>query len=249
MNKSAIEYLAAVGGMTWNPIAMRCDRASRGCNNCWHLRMARRLSGNEALGFYRQEAYLGGPAVMLEDELHAPDHRLKPTLIAVEFMGDLFHHKVRDEYIDKVFEVMRWNARHRFLVLTKRSSRMKSYMMERFKNAHGVGGPWPPKNVWMGVSVEDQMSVSRILDLTSIPGIYRWVSFEPLIEHVAPVAMPLLDWVVVGAETGPGRRPMEYHWARELMEQCEAAGRPFFGKVWSDGTRMMPREFPKELRP
>jgi len=39
-----------------------------------------------------------------------------------------------------------------------------------------------------------------------------------------------LDFVIMGGETGPGARPMEYDWAFSLSEQCEDAGIPFFYK-------------------
>jgi len=48
-----------------------------------------------------------------------------------------------------------------------------------------------------------------------------------------------LDWVIVGAETGPGARPMDPDWARSVRDQCAAAGVPFFLKRLSDGTRVL----------
>lgn len=34
---------------------------------------------------------------------------------------------------------------------------------------------------------------------------------------------PTLDWVVCGAESGPGRRPMPWSWAERIVEQCRVA--------------------------
>lgn len=45
---------------------------------------------------------------------------------------------------------------------------------------------------------------------------------------------PLIDWVIVGGESGPGARPMHPDWARSLRDQCAAAGVPFFFKQWGD---------------
>lgn len=39
-----------------------------------------------------------------------------------------------------------------------------------------------------------------------------------------------LDWVIVGAETGPGRRPCKLEWVRSIIEQCAAAAVPCFVK-------------------
>lgn len=47
-----------------------------------------------------------------------------------------------------------------------------------------------------------------------------------------------ISWVICGAETGPGARPMEYKWAVDLFDQCQAAGVPFFSKADPSGGRL-----------
>lgn len=59
---------------------------------------------------------------------------------------------------------------------------------------------------------------------------------------------PSIDWIVCGAETGPGARPMDLAWPRDLRDQCRVSGVPFFMKQVS-GKQPMPtdlqiREFP-----
>ena len=39
-----------------------------------------------------------------------------------------------------------------------------------------------------------------------------------------------LQWVIVGGESGPGRRPMDYDWARVIRDQCKAASVSFNDK-------------------
>lgn len=41
---------------------------------------------------------------------------------------------------------------------------------------------------------------------------------------------PRLDWVIAGAESGPGARPMNEDWVRSVRDQCLAAGVAFFYK-------------------
>lgn len=43
-----------------------------------------------------------------------------------------------------------------------------------------------------------------------------------------------LDWVVVGGESGPKARPVHPQWARDLRDQCAAAGVPFMFKQWGE---------------
>ncbi|VWD01420.1 phage Gp37Gp68 [Burkholderia aenigmatica] len=47
---------------------------------------------------------------------------------------------------------------------------------------------------------------------------------------------PEIDWVIVGGESGPGARPMHPDWARDLRDQCAAAGVPFLFKQWGEWT-------------
>lgn len=39
-----------------------------------------------------------------------------------------------------------------------------------------------------------------------------------------------LDWIIVGGESGRGARPMHPDWARQIRDQCAAAGTAFFFK-------------------
>lgn len=43
-----------------------------------------------------------------------------------------------------------------------------------------------------------------------------------------------LSWVIAGGESGPKARPMHPAWARQLRDQCQAAGVPFFFKQWGE---------------
>lgn len=105
----------------------------------------------------------------------------------------------------------------------------------------------PLSNVWLGVSVEDQHWADiRIPALLETPTAVRWISAEPLLGPVNldpwrnPGDLPdpkvpadtRLDWVVVGGESGPRARPMHPQWARDLRDQCAAAGVPFLFKQW-----------------
>lgn len=118
---------------------------------------------------------------------------------------------------------------------------------------------WPLPNVWLGVSIEDQATADeRIPLLLQCPAAVRWVSAEPLLGPVnlraylphaslgetmqrlanavdrGDTSLQLLDWVVVGGESGPGARPMHPDWARSLLDQCVPEGTSFLFKQWGD---------------
>jgi protein gp37 len=103
------------------------------------------------------------------------------------------------------------------------------------------GRDWPLPNVYLGVTAEDQQRADeRIPLLLQTPAAVRFVSIEPMLEGLPDLrdymdgccasCSERLDWVICGAETGPGARPMDLAWARSLRDQCQAAGVPFFFK-------------------
>lgn len=44
----------------------------------------------------------------------------------------------------------------------------------------------------------------------------------------------LLDWIIVGGESGPHARPMHPDWVRRIRDECARAGVPFFFKQWGE---------------
>jgi protein gp37 len=127
--------------------------------------MARRL---EAMGAYN---YRNGFQVTLQPQmLDRPLKWRKPQRIFVNSMSDLFHVDVPKDYVLKVFDVMVAAHWHQFQVLTKRSGRLLKLSKEL---------PWP-KNVWMGVSVENADYVRRIDHLRRAGAHVKFLSLEPL---------------------------------------------------------------------
>ena len=201
--------------VTWNPVT-GCTKISDGCRHCYAERMALRL---RAMGNPR---YVNGFDVTLHDDLiDAPRRWKQPRFIFVNSMSDLFHEEIPEEFIRRVFQTMTACPQHTFQVLTKRSGRLRE-MASRL--------PWP-KNVWMGVSVEDQRVVTRIDDLRQVPAAVRFLSCEPVI---GPLDLNLdgISWVIVGGESGPGARPVEESWILGIRDQCREAGVAFFFKQW-----------------
>ena len=142
MAQSSIEWTE----MTWNPTT-GCDKVSAGCKFCYAEVMTRRLM---AMGI---EKYKDGFAVrMHEDSLNTPCEWKKPKVVFVNSMSDLFHPEVTVEFIKKVFEVMNNTPQHTYQVLTKRAERL--FEIHEQLN-------WT-KNIWMGVSVEDERVTKRI---------------------------------------------------------------------------------------
>ena len=215
-DNSAIEWTDA----TWNPVT-GCTKISPGCKNCYAERLAMRL---RAMGNQR---YRNGFSVTLHhDLLNLPLKWSRPRRIFVNSMSDLFHEAVPDDFISQVFEAMKRADWHVFQILTKRSHRLA---------ALAAGLSWAP-NIWQGVSVENAGHISRIRDLQTVGAAVRFLSVEPLLGPIHHLPLDGVHWVIVGGESGPGRRAMEPAWAREIRDQCVRAGVPFFFKQWGGRT-------------
>ncbi len=212
MAASKIEWTDA----TWNPVT-GCNKISPGCKHCYAERLSKRL---KATGMAK---YRNGFAVTLHpDTLDIPLRWRKPRSIFVNSMSDLFHVDVPDEFIAQVFDVMTRAHWHRFQVLTKRPERVASLNAKL---------PWP-NQIWMGASVESQDYIHRIDLLRETDAAIKFLSLEPLLGPLPNLDLDGIDWVIVGGESGPGARPMEADWARDIRDQCQAAGVPFHFKQW-----------------
>lgn len=146
-------------------------------------------------------------------------------MIFVNSMSDLFHKNVPTSFVDDVFDTMDAADHHIYQVLTKRSSLLKSYINRRYPN--GL-----PSHIWIGVSVENRSKLNRIEHLKQTRAAVRFISFEPLLGSIGKVNLSGIAWAIVGGESGPGARPMDPAWARELRDQCVDQGVAFFFKQW-----------------
>lgn len=62
----------------------------------------------------------------------------------------------------------------------------------------------------------------------------KGLSFQTPQALIVSLSHPVIDWVIVGGESGPNARPMHPDWARNLRDQCQAAGTKFFFKQWGE---------------
>ena len=201
---------------TWNPVT-GCTKVSPGCQHCYAERMAKRL---QAMG---QARYKNGFRVTLHDDLvDQPLTWRKPRVVFVNSMSDLFHEEIPLAFIQRIFTTMEQCPQHIFQILTKRSQRLRE-LSDRLL--------WP-KNVWMGVSVENTSTLDRIYDLQQVPAAVRFLSCEPLLGPLDHLPLNDIHWVIVGGESGPGARPMQKKWVEAILRQCQEQDIPFFFKQW-----------------
>ena len=227
MAETSIEWASKV----WNPV-VGCSVISPGCTNCYAMRMAGRLErmGSPIYKGLTQktkagDVWTGRVEASNWGKMIEPLRWKKPERIFVNSMSDLFHENLAEETIDQVFAVMALCPQHTFMVLTKRSARMREYvtdpqaprrialagarMMEDGDNVHDelLAMQWPLSQIWLGVSTEDQERADeRVPDLLATPAAIRFVSAEPLLgpidfRFLAPSETGYLN--TLSSSTGP----------------------------------------------
>ena len=196
-----------------------CKQISAGCKNCYAIKMTRRLKG---MGI---EKYKKGFDVVFHEEAIKKIGVGNEKRIFLNSMSDTFNEEISNEQIFKMFNEMayqciRHNGKKVYQVLTKRATRM--WLMDKML-------PWA-ENIWMGVTVEDNISKPRIKLLRETGAKVKFISFEPLLEEIKKLDLRGIDWVIIGGETGPGARKMETKWAIEIRDLCIKEGIPLFFK-------------------
>jgi len=245
---------------TWNPVT-GCIKISPGCKNCYAERMAKRLAGR--FGYPKEDPF---KVTLHEKRLDEPLKWKKPKMIFVCSMGDLFHRHVSYDFISRVWDTIFDCPQHTFLILTKRPDTMANFLMwlHHVKSRNIDYG-----NIWVGVSVENQQQADvRIPYLLECDIATKFVSCEPLlscidltrwfgtsfqpwhwIDKKKAEDYPLLDWVIAGGESGPGKRPVDISCLTSLKNQCKDGKVPFFmkqiDKVQKIPEDLMIREYPK----
>ncbi len=241
MQKTNIEWC----DMTWNPVT----GCRRGCDYCYARRIAERFGGWTSGGVKTTQNIKGEPpeldAPLLlqqknEKVVNAPfPFGFEPTLhryrlsepgevekgqnIFVCSMADLFGPWVPDAWIADVMKACLLAPQHRYLFLTK--------FPERYLELNEAGMLPTNDNFWYGTTATNPMTDQMLYS----DSFNTFVSIEPLLGPFGTPATGALDFIggfIIGAETGnrKGKVVPEREWVKEIVEYCDAAGKPVFMK-------------------
>ena len=225
-----------------------CTKVSPACDNCYAQRMAGRL-WNVQWGAGQPRRQFVSAREMLEALDRKAQRIGKRLRVFHNSLSDMFDKEVPDGWSMDAFKAMADTPNLQHLVLTKRIGNVRGMLADL---AHGTDPDlslldmMPLPNVWIGATVVNQAEADReIPKLLEVPARVRFLSMEPLLGavdlrltnglvHGCDAADYLLDWVIVGGESGPGARPMHPDWACSLRDQCQAAGVPLLFKQWGE---------------
>ena len=219
-DNSAIEWTNS----TWNPVT-GCTKISAGCDHCYAERFSERFRGVAGHPFET-----GFDLRLRPERIEQPKRWRRPRLIFVNSMSDLFHKNIPTDYVNRVFDTMETADWHVYQVLTKRSSLMRNFVNRRYPDRSA------PSHIWLGVSIENTSAMSRLQHLKQTNAFIRFVSFEPLLAPLGMVDLSSIHWVIAGGESGPGARPIDIRWLREIRDCCQNQQVAFFFKQWGGRT-------------
>jgi protein gp37 len=237
---------------TFNPW-VGCTKVSAGCTHCYAEDFDKRTNaktgkalrwGKGAPRTRTKPGVWNGPVKW--NEAAAKEGRRQKVFCAS--LADVFDDEVPRAWLQDLFALIKKTPNLDWLLCTKRPENYDRLDGGSDPETGGVLNVWP-KNVWLGVTVENQEAADlRIPLLLKQDAVVRFLSMEPLLGPVdlsaymgGPyVALPGdevvanhnegIDWVIVGGESGDKARPFDLTWARDLKKRTQEAGAAYFLK-------------------
>jgi len=234
---------------TWNPW-IGCQHVSPGCDHCYA----------EAQNKYRKWTAGGNWGPKAERRRTSEANWRKPLRwnangerferehghhqrVFCASLCDVFDNQVPEQWRHDLFRLIRTTLRLDWQLLTKRPQNIVKMLPADWGDGYA--------NVWLGTTTEDQKRYERRWPiLARIPAAVRFVSYEPALGPLTPIASNgvLPDWIICGGESGPGARMMSPSWARCIRDHCHDLGVHFFMKQMT-GKKPIPadllvRQFP-----
>lgn len=198
MGKSNIQWT----DFTWN-IARGCTKVDEDCKFCYMYRDSFDSTRYNPLNVVRTKTVFNLPLKLKE-----------PSKIFTSSLTDFFHEEI-DSYRHEAWDIIRKCPQHTFQILTKRPERIMDHVPEDW------GEGW--NNVWLGTSIGGQKAVKRLDHLEKAKAKTKFISFEPLHEQIKTGFVGMVDWVIIGGESGneTGKyryRPCELEWIEYIVD-------------------------------
>lgn len=244
--------MAKNSGIAWTDHTFNpwwgCVRVSEGCVHCYAETFSKR-TGNDIWGVdkprrFFKDKHWNEPVLWNKEATK----RTEPTFVFCASMADWLED--RPDLIEprkRLCELIEATPNLTWLLLTKRIENAVNLVPDSWLNG-------APKNVWFGVTTEDQKSYDKRIDFLMELRLHLdaskiWLSVEP---QVSPIDLrgKNVDWVIVGGESGAGCRKFDISWAYDLKKQSDEIGAAFFLKQLGGfpNKRHEMEDFPNDLK-
>lgn len=239
---------------TFNPW-IGCTKVSPACDHCYAEAMMDHRLGRVQWGPHgkRERTSAANWKKPLAWNRAAQKAGTRPFVFCAS-LADVFDNQVPKEWRRDLFALIRKTPNLIWLLLTKRPQNIGKMLSD-------FGGL--PRNVALGTSAGTQVEADRNIPALlnaayMLAPAFLFLSAEPLLEALdlrsfldpcprwckrgctasgdeeCAKALPLIDWVIVGGESGKEARPVHPDWVRSLRSQCADAETPFFFKQWGE---------------
>jgi protein gp37 len=230
--KSNIQWTDA----TWN-IARGCTKVDEDCKFCYMYRESLNGTRYEPKEVTKTKGVFTMP--LRYKEVWSKCWNGKPLIFASSLTD--WGHPAIDSYRHEMFSIIRQRSDLVFQLLTKRTERLDEILPEDWGEGY--------KNVWLGTSIGSNDSLHRMFELVRTPARTKFLSLEPMHGEidlevarlyvkrldVSFYALPGIDWVIVGGESGNENGQYRYReckieWIEKVIEQCRRSHIPVFVK-------------------
>lgn len=235
---------------TFNPW-IGCAAVGPGCDNCYAAAWAKRY-GRDFAERRRTKTWQDPLRWNARHDDFFATHGRRQRVFCAS-LADVFDNQVPDEWREDLFELIRTTPDLDWLLLTKRPQNIVR-MVRSHGAVAGNGTRYLPDNVCLGTTTEHQPRADQNIPalLRTIPELgvrVTFLSVEPMLGPVQIFSTTTgellhtsgndrepgwISWVISGGESGRGARPMHPDWARDVRDQCAAAGVPFLFKQWGE---------------
>ena len=204
MHKTRIEWTDLV----WNPIT----GCTRGCEYCYARRFAYRLRGR--YGYPKDDPF---KPTFHSNRLNEPSEIGVPKKIFTCSMGEMFGENIEEIWIANILTTIEWCPPHTFQILTKYPHIAKEWDY--------------PDNCWIGVSHDGKYtSEDMVQEIKECKAKVRFISLEPFLAPIDPYILHGLDWIIVGAKTGPKPFMPKEEWIERILKYARYHKIPIFLK-------------------
>jgi len=224
-----------------------CTNVSEGCRRCYAERLATKY-GWAKWGPHEERRRTSAENWRKPLRWNADTRRFQRVhgrrqRVFANSLSDVFDNAVPPAWRADLWALIRATPDLDWLLLSKRPQNMAKMLPPDWRAG------WP--HVWLGTTTEDEANYRlRWPVLACVPAARRFISYEPALGPLRIAAGPCPDWIIIGAESGPGARFANPQWVRDVLADAKGRAACFVKQLSTPGGGVVKdiARFPPDLR-